>query len=88
MNINKFTVKQLIIASGTARKLDRKEIARIAKCVPSYITYMDTVDGFSDLIKMFQLLPHDQDTKEYKGLATIYMEIGRLFYGLGDNNAV
>ena len=84
--IKNYTIKQLIIAAGLTRKLDRKEICRIADCVNSYITYVTHTVGFNEIQSMFDHLPYDKDTKEYKGLGTILMDIARLLYNLGEKS--
>lgn len=86
MNLNDYTVKQLIIACGIARGLTRTEICRISSCVPSYITKIEETEKIKDLIKSFQLLPADKDTKIYQGIGTILLEIGRLIYSIGELN--
>lgn len=81
------TIKKLIIAAGLARKLARNEICRIAECVPSYIPYLLHDPEFVGLEKLFEVLPPDNDTKVYKGLGTILMDIGRYIYMMGEKQA-
>lgn len=84
--LNNFTVKQLLIAAGLARHLTRTEICRVTGCVNSYITKSLNNSEFTRLVTKFEKLPADKDTKEYKGLGTLLMEVGRLFYQEGENN--
>jgi hypothetical protein len=84
--LNNFTVKQLLIAAGLARKLSRTEICRVTGCVTSYITKSLNRPDFTRLVDRFQKLPADKDTNEYKGLGTLLMEVGRLLYLEGEHN--
>jgi len=80
-----YTIKQMMIAVGLAKGLTRIEICRVGGCDNSYITKSLKRDEFNYLIKKFKNLPEDKDTKEYKGISTLYMEIGRLLYTEGEN---
>lgn len=84
MILNKFTVLQLSIAAGLSRKLERSEICRIVGCTQGYISKLMNNEDFLDLIKMFDILPPDNDTKEYKGVGTVMMDVGRLLYLHGE----
>jgi hypothetical protein len=84
MILSKFTVLQLMIAAGISRRLDRSEICRITSCTQGYITKLLNNQAFNDLVKMFGMLPSDNDTKVYRGAGTIIMEVGRLVYSQGE----
>jgi hypothetical protein len=84
MILGKFTVMQLIIAAGKSRRLDRSEICRISTCTQGYITKLLDKPEFNDLVKMFDMLPPDNDTKIYNGLSTVMMDVGRLIYLHGE----
>lgn len=83
-NLNTFTVKQLIIATGLARGIQRQEICRMANCTPSYITRLLRDEEFRSLSHMFNALPPDKDSAKYDGLGTLYLDIGRLIYSRGE----
>lgn len=84
MSLNNFTIRQLIIACGFERKLKRSEICRVAGCSPSYLTRLMCDEDFKGLISSFESLPPDKDTLEYKGLGTLYAEVGRFVYLRGE----
>lgn len=83
-NLNSYTFKQLIIAAGLSRKLTRREISRVSDSNLSYLTRLLKLEDFHRLIDMFDNLPVDKDTQNYSGLGTLYADIGRLVYGLGE----
>ena len=83
-NINTVTIKQLAIAVGLARQLERKEICRVASCTPSYITRLLREETFKQLIRLVEALPADKDSAVYEGLGTLYLDIGRLIYSRGE----
>ena len=84
MFLNKYTMVQLMIAAGLARKLERSEICRITGCTQGYITKLLVKPEFDTLVKAFNILPNDKDTQTYNGLSTIMMEVGRLIYLHGE----
>lgn len=84
MNLNSFTVMQLLIACGMSRGLSRREICKKADASPAYIVKCMKDDKFLKLVTYFKAMPYDKDTVEYKGLSTLYMDIGRLFYQNGE----
>ena len=84
MNLNNFTFLQVIIAACLARNLSRPEICKITGGHLPYITKLLQKRGFNELITSFRVQPLDPDNKEYKGLGTIYMDIGKFIYEQGE----
>lgn len=84
MFLNQFTVTQMIVAAGLSRKLQRREICRMANCNISYITRLLRNDNFHQLVTLFESLPFDGDSKIYNGIGTLYLDIGRLTYSEGE----
>lgn len=82
--LEQFTVKQLLIAMGLARGIKRSEICHSVSCVNSYITKTLKNDEFNKLVEKLKKLPKDIDTAEYKGLGTLFMDIGRYLYLTGE----
>jgi len=81
---SRFTVTQMLIAAGLARQLQRREICRIANCNTSYITRLLRDDSFNELVTMFKGIPFDKDTDTYKGIGTLYLDLGKLIYSYGE----
>ena len=83
--MNDFTLKQLLIAAGLSKGITRTEICRVAECGNSYISKNLNNPEFRKLKQRFSELPEDKDTKEYKGVGTLFMEVGRFLYFEGEN---
>jgi len=86
-DVRNVTIRQLIIACGVSRKLPIKEIIHIADCTRVYYYKCINRNNFPELVSLFDALPLDKDTSEYKGLSTVIMEIARLLYIIGEKDA-
>lgn len=82
--LREFTIRQLIIMFGLARKLTRKEIAPLAQCSQAYISKCTKSTAFMDFYgKYIRRWPVSRETAEYKGLPTIYQQIAEFIYETG-----
>lgn len=82
-DLSDFTTKQILLACGLARRISRKTLSKDIRIEDSYITKMMKQEAFTRLIDMFKALPADNDTINYEGRKTLFMEAGRLFYNVG-----
>ena len=79
-----YTLKQLIIACGIARKLTLMEICRVADCTKPYYFKCKKQADIQQLIVEFSRLPLEGDIREYNGLPTIMMMIAQFLYSLAE----
>lgn len=83
-NLSKFTMKQMIFACAKARGITRTNIEYQCNVSPAFITKYQKEPDIIELINMFRLLPFDEDTKVFKGLSTIMMDVSRLIYSVAE----
>lgn len=81
---NNYTLKQMMIAVCLARGFRRSEICDKVGCSESYITKLLPDELFQDLVKSLKNLQEDKDTKNYRGVGTLMMEVGRWLYSQGE----
>ena len=86
IDITDYTMKQLLLACGKVRGVRRTNLIKMIKLSNGYVTKMDNDKKFLDLLKAFQLLEPDEDTKEMQGLSTLLKDVARLIYRLGEKN--
>lgn len=86
VNLNEYTMKQLLLAAALARKIRRKDIVNMLSISESYYTKMTADPGcpFYRFVDMFRLLEPDEETRIYKGVTTLQKEVARLIYKLAD----
>jgi hypothetical protein len=86
--LHNFTLRQMVIAAGTARGLDRNRCIQLANCsVNSYHKVLKT-DGFNELVIALKSMPVDPDNREFKGIGTLFVDIARLLYSVGEKNNI
>lgn len=83
-----FTLRQMVIAAGIARGIDRNQIIRLANCsLNSYHKALKT-NGFEEFVIALRTMPIDPDNKEFKGIGTLFIDIARILYNIGERNNI
>lgn len=85
MKPNDFTVTQMLLAAGMAKRVKRSSLVRVLDISESYYTKQSKDNSFMKLVDSFRMMPKDKDLEEYKGMGTLLMMVGKYIYTFGDN---
>lgn len=83
MNLNNFTLSQLLLAAGKARGMNTASLCKYVNCSEAYLYKLLKNKDFLKIVEQMKGLDVDSDNVLFVNIGTLYADIGKYLYNNG-----